>query len=82
MTLYTLRFSEQHSLWEDSSHLLCKQMLLSESHPTKYLLLKMEIYDLSLTAWPSAKSCPKVKYENFSETQARCSTEAHKLVQK
>lgn len=50
MTLYTLRYSEQCSLWEDSSHLLRKQMLPRKSHPTETLLLKREIYDSSLTA--------------------------------
>lgn len=57
-------------------------MLLSKSHPTKPLLLKREIYDLSLTAWPGDKSCVKVKYDSFSQTQARFSTEAHNLEQK
>lgn len=57
-------------------------MLLSKSHPTKSLLLDREIYDLSFTAQPGDEPCPKIKYENFSQTQARCSTEVHMLEQK
>lgn len=81
-TLGTLRDPEQDSLLKHRSHLLCKQMLLSKSHPTKSLLLDREIYDLSFTAQPGDEPCPKNKYENFSQTQARCSTEVHMLEQK
>jgi len=50
MTLDTLRYPEQDSLLQHRSHLLCKQMLLSKSLPTKSLVLNREIYDLSFTA--------------------------------